>query len=484
MRAICGGFLVSGTLVAVALFIQLPAHAGRIEAGIFTTHDTLGTNRTPDRVTFQQPFDTPPIVVVIGSSNGGNSASITITNVTTTGFDELTVETDNWDGRHLVMVTHYIAVEPGRHVLPDNSVIEAGTFSTNAVQFGPGFTGGVASWASVNFSSPLIVPPTILHSLQTANSETNNPAQGPSRPHITSIVQNPSLNGFQVALDRSQALTGPFPSTETIGWIAFPDGGSGSFPATNGALVNWNADTSPASILGWDNGCFSNAHGISGATTPVVVAKKNSRNNADGGWLRYCTIDAANISVRVDEDTDQDVERVIATSDAEQAAIVAFSNSFHANLRANLGVTKIRTDTINADGSDFGLPGAIVIYLITVTNTGNSAPNEGSVIVTEELPNELDVVLADFSGSGTGPVLFTDGTPATNLSCPFGGFSDMSDCFSFSFDGIDFTYQPSDSGDGTDPNVRFVRIIPTGFMNGDTGSGAPSFTLGLKTKIR
>ncbi|MEL6529985.1 MAG: H-type lectin domain-containing protein, partial [Pseudomonadota bacterium] len=205
------------------------ANAGRIEAGVFEAHDTLGSNRTPDRVNFQQQFDTPPIVVAIPSSVGNNSASIRITNVTTTGFDELILEPDNWDGRHLAMDTYYIAVEPGRHVLPDGTVIEAGFTDLSNVQFGSGFTGGVASWSNVTFTAPLLSTPLILHQLQTANSETRDIANQASRPHITSIAQSPSTFGFQLAIERSQANSGPFPSSERIGWIAFPDGANGSF---------------------------------------------------------------------------------------------------------------------------------------------------------------------------------------------------------------------------------------------------------------
>jgi len=477
---------VIGMIAAAFLFafFTTPAMAGRIEAGIFTAHDTLGTNRTPDTVTFQQPFDTPPIVIALPSSTGSNSASIRITNVTTTGFDELILEPDNWDGRHLAMVTHYIAIEPGRHVLPGGTVIEAGHVDLTNTQFGTGFTGGVSSWANVNFSSALAGTPLILHQLQTANSETRDVANFSSRPHITSIAQSPSISGFQLAIDRSQANSGPFPSSEQIGWIAVQTGLNGSFPDINGNTVNWSTRTSAPTIRGWDDGCFTVTHGITGAATPVVIAKKITRNNDDGGWFRYCSVAATTISLRVDEDRDQDTERNITAGDAEAAAIIAFSGNFHADLRANLGVTKIRTGISNTSGGDFGIPGAVVTYLITVSNFGNAPPNQNSVIVTEAIPPELDLLLADFGGTGTGPVDFDDGTPVTNLGCSFGGFADANDCYSFSTDGTDYSYEPVDSGDGTDPNLRFVRIQPSGFMNEAATSGTPNFTLGLRARIR
>jgi len=477
---ICGLFVV----LALASFHN-DVHAGRIEAGVFEAHDTLGSNRTPDRVNFQQTFDTPPIVIAIPSSNGGNSASIRITNVTTTGFDELILEPDNWDGRHLAMITHYIAIEPGRHVLSDGTVIEAGFTTLSNVQFGTGFTGGTSSWANVSFSSPLLATPLVVHQLQTANSETRDVANQSSRPHITSISQNPTVSGFQLAIERSQANSGPFPSSEQIGWIVFPDGATGSFDDIGGTSVDWSATTTPANIRGWDDGCFSNPHGFSSGS-PIVVAKKATRSNDDGGWLRYCSITASTISLRVDEDRDQDTERTIAAGDAERASIVAFSQNFHANLAADLDVSKIRTavDDGLGNATNFDIPGARITYEITVSNVGNAPPNQNSVLVTEELPDEIDLVISDFATPGSGPIQFVEGSPATGLSCAFVSLDSSGDCYAFSTDGVDYSYEPTDSGDGTDPAVRFIQIRPAGFMDGTDDSGTPSFSLQLRGQLR
>lgn len=467
---------------ALILLTCQPALAGRIEAGTFTAHDTLGSNRTPDRVTFQQPFDVPPIVIGIPSQAGNNSASIRITNVDTNGFDELILEPDNWDGRHLAMVIHYVAIEPGRHVLPDGTVIEAGFTDLANVQFGSGFTGGSASWRSVSFSAPLFGTPVVLHQLQTANSETRSVANQSSRPHITSIARNPSNLGFDLAIERSQANSGPFPSTERIGWVAFPTGATGNFPDTGGATVTWNTTTTGATIRGWDDGCFSNPHGLSGGS-PIVIAKKISRNNRDGGWLRYCTINGTSISLRVDEDRDQDTERAIAAVDAEQAALIAFSQRFHALLAADLNVTKTRTSISDGLNSNFAIPGAVVDYLITVSNTGNSPPNQNSITVTEAIPEELNLVISDYGGAGSGPIMFEQGSPTSTLTCSFISFANTGDCYDFSVDGTDFSYVPSDIGDGTDPAVRFIRVRPVGFMAPDAGSGSPSFRLRLRAIV-
>ncbi len=479
-----GNIAASLLCIAIAFSCLFPsaAHAGRLEAGTFVAHDTLGTNRTPDFVSFQQTFDTPPIVIVLPAQSGANSASVTVQNVTTTGFDELIVEPDNWDGRHLAMTVHYIAVEPGRHVLPDGQIIEAGLHSTSTVQFGTGFTGGIAGWDTVDFSKSLPNTPTILHHLQTTNSETVDVANAASRPHITSVAQNPSLTGFQLAIDRSQADSGPFPSTEVIGWVAFPSGNSGNFPNTAGTTIDWSASTTGFNILGWDDGCFANSTGISTGTS-VVVAKKLSRRNADGGWLRYCAISSNSITLRVDEDRDQDTERSVAAGDAERAGIVAFSQPFHADLAADLTTSKVKFSTSGTFG-DFELPGALVEYTINVTNQGNAPPNYDTVEVTDALPAELALVVSDFGAPGSGPVQFTDGSPTTTLTCSFVSLATTGDCIAFSTDGTDFSYVPADSGDGTDPAVTHIRVIPTGAMRGDTGSGDPGFELRLRARIK
>jgi uncharacterized repeat protein (TIGR01451 family) len=469
---------------AAAMLVPLSdAAAGRIEAGTFTAHDTFGTGVDPQFVPFQQTFDVPPVVIVLSNSNGGQSASVRITNVTTAGFEELILEPDGWDGHHLEMATQYIAVEPGRHVLPDGTIIEAGRTNVSAVQFGTGFSGGAASWATINFSAPLPGTPTVIHQLQTANSETRDVAEVTSRPHITSIVQSPTISGFQAAIDRSQANSGPFPTSEQIGWIAFPQGGTGSFPNTAGTTINWASVTSGFFLRGWDEGCQSTGIGLT-ASNPVVVAKKLSRNNADGGWLRNCTVSSNAVTLRVDEDTDQDGERSIAAGDAERVGIVSFSQAFHALLEAELDVTKALIAADDQQGGDFRVPGALVDYLITVSNSGNAPPNYESVVVTDALPPELALVVSDFGAAGSGPVDFTDGSPATGLTCPFVSLASSTDCISFSTDGTNFGYTPSDSGDGTDPAVTHIRITPIGAMAGDTGSGDPNFELRLRARIR
>ena len=459
-----------------------PVQAGRLEAGIFTAHDTFGNDFNPERVNFQQPFDTVPIVVALSDSTGGNSASIRITNVTTTGFDELILEPDNFDGGHLAQIVHYIAVEPGRHVLPGGHTIEAGRLNTAATQFGNGFT-GVATFTTVGFSAPLPAAPTLISQIQTANSETRNVADQSSRPHITAISQNAGTNNFQIALDRSQSNTGVGPVTETLGWIAFPNATVDSLPDVSGNNVQWSALNTATNIRGWLDGCFTNTTGLN-STTAVVIAKKRTRNSFDGGWLRSCGVGTATIGLRVDEDTDQDDERNIAVGDAESAAIISFSQPFHANLVADLALRKSVVGFVDQFGSDHALPGAEVEYRIEVTNDGNAPPDIASVIITDVLQAEIALRVDDFAQPGSGPVEFIDGTPPSGLTCLFISLASPNDCIDFSTDGVNFNYVPVAGGDGTDSAVTHIRFTPAGFMASDQGNGAPGFSIGLRALLR
>ena len=456
-----------------------PAQAVRIEAGSFTAHATNTGNPNPVRITFQNPFDTVPVVIALSDSNGQDAAAIRITNIDTTGFDELIIEADSFDGPHASQTVHYVAVEPGRHILPDGTIIEAGTTSISAVQHGVGVAGPV-SWASVLFSAPLSSTATVIAHLQTANSETRTVASQSSRPFITATIDNPSASGFQVALERSEVSGGPIPSTETVGWIAFPAGGSGSFTDIASNSVSWSAVNTGTNIRGWGNGCFTNSFGLTSGLA-IVVAKKNSHIGGDGGWLRRCSLSGTTIGLTVDEDTARDNER---NHTAESASIIAFSRSFHANLVPDIVVTKDSVSFADELGTDFALPGATVEYLVTVTNGGNSTADPDTLIVTEALPSEVDLIVTDYGLPGSGPIAFSQGTPASGLTCTFGGFASTTDCFDFSTDGSDFSYEPSDSGDGTDPNVTHVRIAPTGFILPDTGSGSPGFEVRFQVKIQ
>jgi uncharacterized repeat protein (TIGR01451 family) len=141
---------------------------------------------------------------------------------------------------------------------------------------------------------------------------------------------------------------------------------------------------------------------------------------------------------------------------------------------ANLVVTKTSTvisDPVNGTINPKLIPGAVVEYAISVTNAGNRTVTASSIIVADVLP-------ANFTYDGATAVTFTNGPTASGLNA-----FNAATMVSFSSQaggGAPFTYAPTA---GYDPNVRGVRIAPTGTMAAASATTQPSFTLRFRGRV-
>jgi uncharacterized repeat protein (TIGR01451 family) len=141
-----------------------------------------------------------------------------------------------------------------------------------------------------------------------------------------------------------------------------------------------------------------------------------------------------------------------------------------------LTVVKFSTvisDPINGTINPKMLPGAVVRYSITVTNTGTLSITNNSIVITDPLP-------ADFLYHAATPVTFTNGTPVSGLNA-FNAAT-MVTFSSGTGGGAPYTYVPNTAG--YDANVKGLRINPTGTMAGATGAGQPSFTVSFLGQIK
>ncbi len=123
------------------------------------------------------------------------------------------------------------------------------------------------------------------------------------------------------------------------------------------------------------------------------------------------------------------------------------------------------SDPLNGTVNPKLIPGAIVEYAITVTNVGNLAVDGSSIVLTDPLPANITY----HSSSG---VTFTNGATASGLNA-FNAAT-MVAYSSQSGGGAPFGYTPVT---GYDPNVRGLRIAPTGTMAAATATTQPSFTI-------
>ena len=123
----------------------------------------------------------------------------------------------------------------------------------------------------------------------------------------------------------------------------------------------------------------------------------------------------------------------------------------------------VKSDPINGITNPKAIPGAVVEYRIIVTNPSVNPIDSGGLAITDALPAQVSLRVADIAGVNSGPVLFTDGVPSSGLTYTFGGLGSTTDDVDFSNDnGVTWTYVPSPDANGTDPAVTDIRIRPQG----------------------
>jgi trimeric autotransporter adhesin len=141
------------------------------------------------------------------------------------------------------------------------------------------------------------------------------------------------------------------------------------------------------------------------------------------------------------------------------------------------------SDPINGGSNPKAIPGATMVYTITVQNHGGSGADSNSVVISDPIDDSTDVYLGNFMG--VGPVRFSNGAIPSGLSYFFGGLDNPVDDLEF-FDEYGNPYTPPLplGADGYDSNVRQLRINPKGIFNGVGGVYVPSFTLQFRVRVK
>ena len=146
--------------------------------------------------------------------------------------------------------------------------------------------------------------------------------------------------------------------------------------------------------------------------------------------------------------------------------------------KAILSTTKawvVLSDPQNGTTNPKAIPGALIQYSITVTNSGPGQVDPGTVVVTDPLPTQIQAYVA-----GT-PITFTDGAVASGLTYNYA----VNVTWTKAVGGNSaYTYMPVADGQGFDAAVTGIRIAPGGTMAGATLTNQPSFTLTFTTKVR
>ena len=140
---------------------------------------------------------------------------------------------------------------------------------------------------------------------------------------------------------------------------------------------------------------------------------------------------------------------------------------------ASAALTAAKTIAATTDefGTGFAIPGAVVRYLITITNGGAGAVDNNTVVVSDPIPADTKLcVVVDASV----PLVCT----AADVPTFTAGTSGLTGvAFEYSDDnGTTWTYVPVADADGADTNITDVRQAPTGAM---VSTGAFTVTIGV-----
>ena len=326
----------------VLLLLTVTLHAWKMEADKITVQKTTGDIVT--HIDFRQEYGTPPLVFTLGTTQGSNPATLRVVNVTTTGFDIYTIEPQGENGPHAKMTNvPYIAIEEGTHILPDGTKIVANTILTQKYQ---AKGDNASSWENIGLNG-FNTNPTVLTEIQTKNNERTdeNVPDSVSKPWLTVAVDNISSNSFDIALERSETTDGSITQQEKIAYLVIDSGLSGDhyFADSQQRKIQYETILTNNEINGWDDGGvkvdFSGNY-----SKAIVVAKKSSHNESDGGWFRRKKLENDGITLVVDEDR-VDPERNHAL---EKASVLLFSKSFHTEFISDPGTRMVINEVMYA----------------------------------------------------------------------------------------------------------------------------------------
>lgn len=115
-------------------------------------------------------------------------------------------------------------------------------------------------------------------------------------------------------------------------------------------------------------------------------------------------------------------------------------------------------DPVRGTSNPLAIPGALMEYTITLTNTGQGRVDTDTVRILDAIPANTALSVVGLGGSpANSPVTFTDGATPSNLTVAAGDIQFSKD------NGATWLYTPVSAG-GYDAAVTHVRVNPKGRM--------------------
>jgi hypothetical protein len=147
--------------------------------------------------------------------------------------------------------------------------------------------------------------------------------------------------------------------------------------------------------------------------------------------------------------------------------------------------TRSFSDPFNNTTNQKSIPGAVMLNVTNVRNSGPGAADAGTLVITEAIPPNTALRVANFDGSTAGPVRFTNGTPPSGLTYTFVSLSNAGDDVAFSNNnGATYSYSPIADANGTDLAVTNIRINPKNTFLGSSAAGDPRADFAFKLVVQ
>ncbi len=146
---------------------------------------------------------------------------------------------------------------------------------------------------------------------------------------------------------------------------------------------------------------------------------------------------------------------------------------------------QVTSDPYNGGVNPKAIPGADVLYTLTIANTGGGTVDNNGIAVVDPVPANTRLYLGDLGGAGSGPVAFANGSPASGLTWTYTSLASGTDDLEFSNNGgSTWTHVPTADPGGYDTSgTTHIRMRPKGNMAGASGGGNPSFQLRFRVRI-
>jgi hypothetical protein len=241
---------------------------------------TLTLNHTTQTVKLESSYDNPVVIAHVATENGGQPVNVRVSEV---GGDELTLqlqEPNHLNGTHVDETVNYMVVEAGSWVLPDGTLMEAGTMDSDKLS-SQGFE-------TVAFDAEFDAAPSVLSQVQSFNGGD----------FVTTRQRGADADSFQFTMQEEEAKNDGRHVTESLGWIAV-EPGSGSAGDFSWRAGSTSGVTDATASVGLDASMADDAH---------VIAALSSFDGRDTAWARGNGSTDAAFDISVEEDTSRDRE--------------------------------------------------------------------------------------------------------------------------------------------------------------------------------